>query len=196
MNVDAFRFSKEVFFGDFCDSRRTEGSTVSRQPQRSYMPLKSPSLVRDTQGRSVYTNDIGMDALLDILHSHGYNLKSSQDLSRLLQPDDYAAELRVASEVLSYFKIAKQRIADVMPMIYERSFVREFTDKSRKTLLAGLELVGEFGPENCKKYSVDDPVIEERRRKILQQEEILSNALRIISALPPAAYNFSQYSYY
>jgi hypothetical protein len=105
-----------------------------------------------------------------------------KELSRLHNSDEYEAELGVVSQVLAYFEISSRRIIDVMPMIFETVFVRNFSQEIRKVLISELKLVGDFGLENCIKYAKDEVGIE-IRNDLAEAKEILSRAADFLNQI-------------
>lgn len=87
------------------------------------------------------------------------------------------------ARVLAYFEISSRRIVDVMPMIFETALVCNFADELQKTMTSDLKLIGEFGFENCRIYGKDEPDIQVKRQEYRKHEEILTDAILIISGV-------------
>jgi hypothetical protein len=176
LNHNDFNASKEGLLTDFAHLRRQSSNFFS--PSSS-----STHTVRGEHGIShtLSSNGVGEDALLSLLTAKGYHITSTKQLARLHDPDEYAEELTVISQVLAYFEISSKRIVDLMPMIFETVFARQFGDELRKRLTSNLKLVGECGLENCAKYARDEPDVQSKRQEYNRQKETLSRALGIIS---------------
>jgi len=170
--------SKEEFITDFAHNRR--------QSRTSFAPKSSSThILKDEYGNShsISSKGVGEDALLSLLTAKGYHISSTKHLARLHDPDEYQVELMVISEVLAYFQISSKRIIDIMPMVFETVFTRQFGDELRKGLTSNLKLVGEFGLENCARYARDEPDVQFKREEYNKQNVILSQALGIISRI-------------
>jgi len=158
---------------------------LARVESYSDTPTPAPSLthqIRDIYGgcRAVTAKGVGKDVLFSLLVESGYRVPSAKQLARLRDPDNYEAELEVISQVLAYFELSSQRIMDVMPMIFETVFARDFADEIRKELTSSLRLVGDFGLENCAKFAKEEPDIQLRREDLMARKEILSQAVMVV----------------
>ena len=132
---------------------------------------------------SISSKGVGEDVLLSLLAAQGYHVSSAKHLARLHDPDEFDAELDVMARVLAYFEISSRRIVDVMPMIFESALVCNFADELQKTMTSDLKLIGEFGFENCRIYGKDEPDIQVKRQEYRKHEEILTDAILIISGV-------------
>jgi hypothetical protein len=174
LNDNDFRISKEDHFTTFAYARNDKMA-----PGQSSL---SRHTVRDFYGnsQSIISKTDNNDALLSLLAANGYPLTSTKGLARLHEADEYHAEINVISETLAYFEISSKRIIDVMPMIFETSFAVEFLETLRTGLTTRLRLVGESGYQHCKKYGVDEPVVERRRVELNGKMKILSDASEVV----------------
>lgn len=176
LNHNDFNVSKEEFITDFAHHRRQSYNLCA--PSSS-----STHILKDERGNShsISSKAVGEEALLSLLTAKGYHVSSTKQLARLHDPDEYEVELIVISQVLAYFEISSKRIIDLMPMIFETVFARQFGDELRKGLTSNLKLVGEFGLENCARYALDEPDVQFKREEYNRHKDILSRALGIIS---------------
>lgn len=120
------------------------------------------------------------NTLLSLLAKRGIHLQSIEELVKLLKPDDYEAELRVAAEVAAYFKVSYKRVIDVIPMFIESEFIRGFSLYLRQSLAENLGLIGGEGLEKCARFAVDESTIQRRRWALSHQLDILVNATDIL----------------
>jgi Dynamin GTPase effector domain len=176
LNYNDYGASKEENLTDF--AHRRNGKLAPTAPVSS-----SRHTLRDAFGNSQSVTSKGEsdDAILSLLTANGYRVTSTKQLARLHDPDEYEAELNVMAEVFAYFEISSKRIVDIMPMIFETAFARNFENDLRKVLTSKLKLVGDSGLENCAKYVVDEPDIQVKRERFNRQKMILSNALGVVS---------------
>ena len=176
LNHTDYGTSKEQNITDFAHLRNGNPSPL--------VPIStSKHTIRDIYGnsQSIRSEGDSDDTLLGLLTAKGYRISSTKQLARLHDPDEYEAELNVISEVLAYFEISSKRIIDVMPMIFETVFARNFQRDIRKVLTSKLGLVGEFGLENCARYVVDEPIVRMKREHLNERKATLSKALEILS---------------
>lgn len=140
--------------------------------------------VRDGYGHFLSTShdEVSDDVLIGQLNARGYRISDIKELARLHGPDEYQIELKVISDVMAYFKIASRRIIDIMPMIFEFVFVRNFGKELVKVMSYNLGLVGNEGVDNCTKYTQDDEDVHRRRMKLAEEKKILLEALKILRA--------------
>jgi hypothetical protein len=176
LNHPAYREAQEEYVTDFVYFRSEEG--------RSELQVDSSTThsVRDTRGfHSAYAKGSGNDVVLSLLAANGYHLSSTKQLSRLLEPDEHKAELVVMSQVLAYFQISSTRIIDVMPMIFETVFVRDFAYALEKNLTSSLHLTGKGGYDNCARFAKEEPEVQAEREDFEKKRAILVEALSVIS---------------
>jgi len=148
--------------------------------------LSTQTILKDQAGntQSVSARSGGSDSvLLALLLSKGYPVTTLKQLACLHNPDQYEAELEVISRVIAYFEISSTRVIDLMPMIFETSFVSEFAEELRRVLISDLDLIGEHGFETCKKYVKDEPDIQSKRADYKRLSDILSDAMSVISSV-------------
>lgn len=178
LNYGDYNASKEEILTDFAHERNGKISPLA--PTSS-----SRHTLRDAFGnsQSVISKGESDDALLSLLTANGFHVSSMKQLARLHDPDEYEAELNVIAEVLAYFEVSSKRIVDIMPMIFETVFARNFESNLRKELASKLKLVGDPGLENCAKFVVDEQDVQIKRERYMRQKTILSKALGIVSRL-------------
>lgn len=148
--------------------------------------LSTQTILKDQAGNthSVSSRSGGSDnVLLGLLLDKGYPITTLKQLACLHNLDQYDAELDVISRVVAYFEISSTRIIDVMPMIFETSFVSDVAYELRKVLISDLELILEHGFETCKKYVKDEPDIQSKRADYKRLSDILSDAMSVISSV-------------
>jgi hypothetical protein len=121
------------------------------------------------------------ELLLTLVSKSGYHLSSVKQLARLHGPDEYQTELTVMSQVLAYFQVSSNRFTDVMPMIFETVFVRDFADELKVKLTSGLKLIGKDGYANCARFAKEEPEVQENRGRLERQKGILCEALKVVS---------------
>jgi hypothetical protein len=97
--------------------------------------------------------------------------------------DNYSEERKVASDVLTYFKIASTRTIDVIPLFIEHEFLVKFSAKLQDTLVETLGIIGENGMEKCRRYAIDNPEISEARNDLKAKLEILVDATNILNRM-------------
>jgi hypothetical protein len=176
LNYQAYTETQEEFVTDFLYFRSQEG--------RGTLQVDSSTThsVKDTNGsHSVYAKGSGNDVVLSLLAANGYHLSSPKQLSRLLEPDAHKAELVVISQVLAYFQISSTRIIDVMPMIFETVFARDFAHALEKNLTSSLQLTGKGGYDNCARFAKEEPEVQAEREDFEKKRAILVEALSVIS---------------
>ena len=175
MNHNGYGVATEEFVIEFAHARA-----------QGYTTLKSSSssthTIKDIYGtsHSITAKGVGEDVLLSLLVANGYHVSSAKQLARLHDPDFYETELEVISQVLAYFQIASRRIIDVMPMIFETVFARDFGDEIQKELTSSLKLVGDFGLENCAKFAREEREVQVKREDLNKRKEILSRAVMVV----------------
>ena len=161
----------------------TEFAHARAQSYGTHTPASSSThTIKDIYGtcHSVTAKGVGEDVLLSLLVANGYRISSAKQLARLHDPDYYETELEVISQVLAYFELASQRIMDVVPMIFETVFARDFSHEIRKELTSSLKLVGDFGLENCAKFAKEEPDTQLRREDLNKRKDILSRAVTVV----------------
>ena len=109
-----------------------------------------------------------------------YAVADTKQLARLHGPDQYEIELTVISDIWAYFEIASKRIIDIMPMLFEVVFARDFGRELCNVLTSDLKLVGDQGSENCVRYTRDAEDVHQRRMKLTEDKKILLQALQIL----------------
>jgi hypothetical protein len=177
LNYQAYSEAQEDNITDFHYFRSQEGSgTLQADSSTTHS-------VKDTNGsHSVYGKGSGKDGVLSLLAANGIHLSSTKQLSRLLDhPDEYKAELVVMSQVLAYFQISSTRMIDVMPMIFETVFARDFAYTLEKNLTSKLQLTGKAGYENCGRFAKEEPEVQAEREDFEKKRDILVEALSVIS---------------
>jgi hypothetical protein len=172
---------------DYCTSREEFVTEFAHRRAKSYGEFKPASssthTIKDVYGtsHSVSAKGVGEDVLLSLLTANGYRISDSKQLARLHDPDDYDTELEVIAQVLSYFEISSKRIIDIMPMIFETVFARDFGGELRKELTSNLKLVGESGYETCGRYATEEQEVQRRREELDGEKGILSSAVTVVS---------------
>jgi hypothetical protein len=138
--------------------------------------------IRDKVGnfQSHSQEGISDDVLLGHLYAKGFKISDVKELARLHGPDEYETECIVISDILAYFEIASQRIIDIMPMVFEVVFAREFESELRKTLISKLNLLGDKGTETCAEYTRDTEYIRQKREKLIDGKKVLLEAMQIL----------------
>ena len=171
-----FSISKEAFITEFAHQRLHLQSPVPS-------PSSTTHTIRDTYGtaHSITSRGVDEDVLLSLLTVKGYRVTSLKQLARLKDPDEYETELGVISQVLAYFEISSKRIIDLMPMVFETVFARNFENELRNVLTSNLKLVGDVGVANCVRYTQDEQDVQRKREDFNKTKEILSQASEIIS---------------
>ena len=145
-----------------------------RQPD-----LNSPSSIYLPGTQTI----ISKSQLLGQLATFGFSVKNFEQLSRLRDPDEFAQELLVISEVLAYFKVAFKRMIDAIPMRIEQHFILGFCKLMEDGLIGDLGLVGEGGLKKCETWAADNPEIKAQRENLLRQKEILVRADEILMTI-------------
>ena len=177
MNNTLYDAAKEELITHFAHSR----SEASGKSAKSDTPVAIP--VRDYMVPS-HTFVKGMtddELLLTLVSKSGYHLSSVKQLARLHGPDEYQTELTVMSQVLAYFQVSSIRFTDVMPMIFETVFVRDFADELKNKMTSGLKLIGKDGYANCARFAKEEPEVQENRGRLERQKGILCDALKVVS---------------
>lgn len=138
--------------------------------------------IRDGTGnfRSISQNEVADDVLLGHLCARGYPISDLKQLALLHGPDEYDTELSVISDVWAYFEISSTRIIDIMPMLFEVVFARDFGRELRDVLTSKLNLVGKQGERTCARVTRDAEDVHVRRVKLTEDKGILSQALQIL----------------
>jgi len=137
---------------------------------------------RDRNGvyNHISQDQITDDVLIGHLSSKGVHISDIKQLARLHGPDEYEDELMVISKVHAYFAVATERMVDIVPMIFEVVFARDFGRELRKVLAQDLNLTGEKGVENCARYTEDAKDVHLQRVKLTEDKSILFKALQIL----------------
>jgi hypothetical protein len=139
--------------------------------------------VKKTHGSrsTLYAKTPEDDGVLSFLAANGIHISSTKKLARLLDADEYKTELMVISQVLAYFQVSSVRIIDIMPMIFETIFARDYAQTLRKNLKSSLQLSGKGGYENCARFAKEEPEFQEERKRLERQRDILLEASVVIS---------------
>lgn len=178
MNHKGYSLATDELNADLAHARALENQTTFNTAASS----SSTHTVRDIYGttHSITAKGVGESVLLGLLTANGFPVSSARQLVRLHDPDIYETELEVIAQVLAYFEISSQRIMDVMPMIFETVFARDFGDEIRKELTSSLKLVGDCGLENCARFAREEPDIQLRREDLNKRKDILSRAVTVV----------------
>lgn len=176
MNHERFTLSHGESMIDFAHHRNQRNSSVNI--------ARTSHTIRDTYGTysSISQDGISDDALIGHLAVKGYRISDTRQLALLHGPDEYETELSVISDVWAYFDIASKRMIDIMPMVFEVVFAREFGRELRNVLTSELKLVGKVGTETCAMYTQDAEDVHQKRAKLTEDEFILLHALQILRA--------------
>jgi hypothetical protein len=177
LNEIDYRLSRDEHLTNFVHERKAK--TTDGQPS------SSRHTTRDGHGnsQSIVSRTENEDMLRSFLAANGFPISSMKELARLLPPDEFEAEINVISETLAYFDISSKRFIDVMPMVFETVFAVAFVEDLRNGLTGRLNLVGESGYENCKKYGADEPAVQAQRQELNWRLNILSDCSKIVSNL-------------
>jgi len=174
MNGERFIQSRDQYLIDFAHARRppTSPPNISRTSRTS----------RDNFGNSTSVSHEEMDdgVLLGHLNAKGYKISDIKQLALLDGHGEYEAELNVISGVLAHFDVASNRLTQIIPMIFEGVFARTFERELRDVLAPKLELVGDHGAENCRRYTKDAEDVDQRREKLTRNKQVISEALEIL----------------
>jgi len=106
-------------------------------------------------------------------------LSSLKQLARI-HHDDYDEELEVISHITAYFDISSKRLIDDVPKLFETVFAFDLGQELERNLAMNLNLIGDGGVENCKRYIQDEPDVQFKRDELIRQEGILKSALRTV----------------
>jgi hypothetical protein len=177
INNTIYDGAKEEFLTDFAHSRSEAGGGGKSAKLDPSVVVPGPFVPSNTLVKGMSDEEI----LLTLLSKRGYHLSSVKQLARLHGPDDYQTELTVISQVLAYFQVSSNRFTDVMPMIFETVFVRDFADELKNNLTSGLKLIGKDGYANCARFAKEEPEVQENRGRLERQRGILCDALKVVS---------------
>lgn len=169
----------------FADSRgesMIEFSHHRNQNNSSARISRTSHTIRDGTGnfRSISQNEVADDVLLGHLCARGYPISDVKQLALLHGPDEYETELSVISDVWAYFEISSKRIIDIMPMLFEVVFARDFGRELGNLLTSELNLVGKQGEPTCARFTRDAEDVHVRRVKLIEEQGILRQALQIL----------------
>jgi hypothetical protein len=175
MNNEHFRQYKEQYLIHFAHARRppTSPPNVSRTSHTS----------RDVSGiyRTVSHDEMEDDVLLGHLNAKGYKISDIKQLALLEGHGEYEAEMSVISGVWAYFDVASYRLTETIPMVFEGVFARSFErELDVDVLTSKLELLGDHGAENCRRYTKDAEDVHQRRQKLTRDKQVISEALEIL----------------
>jgi hypothetical protein len=176
LNRHAYNTAQEEYETEFSYSRSHNGSAKQIDSSTTHY-------IKDLHGsRShVHAKNSENDGVLSFLAANGYHISSTKKLARLLDTDEYKTELMVTSQVLAYFQVSSVRIIDVMPMIFETIFARQFSSTLKKNLKCMLQLSGQSGYKNCVRFSKEEPEFRAERKRLERQRNILVEASTVIS---------------
>jgi len=136
-----------------------------------------------TLWNSFYGKEHSYDAtdanLKIILAAYDIHVTSAEELITLANVD-HEAELDVMAHVAAYFVISSRRLIDDIPRLLETVFARAFGEHLSETLITNLNLVGETGVDNCRKFVRDEPQIQEERERLTRILGILEKAKETI----------------
>jgi hypothetical protein len=174
LNHERFSLSREEYMIDIAHHRNQNNSSA-RVSRTSHT-------IRDGTGsfKSISQDEVTDDVLVGHLYAKGYRISDPKQLARLHGPDGYETELTVISDIWAYFEIASKRIMDIIPMLFQVAFARDFGRELHKVLTSGLKLVGNQGAENCAKFARDSEDVHQRRAKLTEDRRILLLALQIL----------------
>jgi hypothetical protein len=180
-NNRPFTLSHERFV-DSRDESRIELAYHRNLNNSSARISRTSHTIRDGTGNfsSISQNEVGDDVLLGHLCARGYPISDIKQLALLHGSDEYATELSVISDVWAYFEISSKRIIDIMPMLFEVVFARNFGNELRNVLASKLKLLGKQGERTCARFAQDAEDIHVKRVKLLEDQGILSEALQIL----------------
>jgi hypothetical protein len=105
----------------------------------------------------------------------------AQELS--IQPTDFVTELRILSQVCTYFDIASKRIIEVIPMVFEISFAKGFGERLRRDFKSKLNILDEGGLKVCEKFAKEDPAIQKRKLELLEWKQIVEHCLKVLDGV-------------
>ena len=113
--------------------------------------------------------------LSKVLASYGIYVRSPTELF-CSSTDKYHAELDVMAHVAAYFIMSSRRFIDDIPRVFETVFARDFGKHLSENLIRDLNLVGEVGIDNCRRFARDEPDTEEKRDRLERILKILEKA--------------------
>ena len=109
--------------------------------------------------------------------------KLEAEISETLKIDGtkLVTELRIISNVYTYFDIASKRLLEAVPMICEVAFAQGLGEKLRKDFTAELGLLGDSGLQNCMKFTQEEPATRDKRQKLTRLKKVVEDALRVLN---------------
>jgi hypothetical protein len=99
-----------------------------------------------------------------------------------VDPTAFGEQLRIISQVYTYFSIASRRVIETVPMICEISFAKGFGQQLRKEFTRKLGLLGPDGLEVCTRFAREDTAIGEKRKKLLADKKIVDESLKVLDS--------------
>ena len=182
-NNRPFTLSDERFVDTRAESK-VEFAHHRNQNNSSARISRTSHTIRDGTGNfgSISQNKVALDVLIGHLCANGYPVTDVKQLALLYGPDEYETELSVIADVWAYFEISSKRIIDIMPMLFEVVFARDFGRELANVLTLKLNLVGKQGEPTCVNVTRDAEDVHVRRVKLTEDQGILSQALKILAA--------------
>lgn len=119
------------------------------------------------------------------LNEEDYCVRFESEQSELrkalqLEGSQSETELRIISNVLTYFDIASKRLIEAVPMICEISFAQRLGEIIRKDLTKLLGLTGSNGLENCAKFAREEFSVRNERQRLGRAQEVLESSLKVL----------------
>lgn len=98
-----------------------------------------------------------------------------------VQDNEHEVELRVITNILTYFDVSSNRIIESVPMIFEIVFALGLDEKLEEQLTYDLGLHGAHGPQTCRRYAQEEPINRENRRRWLAMKGKIEESLRLLN---------------
>jgi hypothetical protein len=124
----------------------------------------------------------GLEGLFGGLPRGGEFL-SYKECQRTYKSDPDKQLLIIVADTAAYFRVAYKRVIDIVPMCIEHQYLAPFWTALRSNLDYEMELLGDKAAEKYKRYSREEPDLQENRNRLVRMKATLSEGLQIIGEL-------------